>query len=62
MTITTPIAAYTLPLQRDVALFHEAFGMPNAIAAPVAASCPSTRSALARNPSIRLPSGNIHSR
>ena len=34
MTITTPLAAYTLPLQRDVALFHDAFGMPNAIAAP----------------------------
>lgn len=30
----TALATYTLPMQRDVALFHDAFGMPNRIASP----------------------------
>lgn len=33
MTTTLP-TTYTLPMQRDVALFHDAFGMPNLIATP----------------------------
>jgi len=28
------LSTYALPMQRDVALFHDAFGMPNAISAP----------------------------
>lgn len=33
MTSTT-LAAYALPMQQDVALFHDAFGLPNLIATP----------------------------
>jgi hypothetical protein len=33
--MTTPsLATYKLPMQRDVALFHDSFGMPNLIATP----------------------------
>lgn len=31
---TTTLAAYALPMQRDVAVFHDAFEMPNLIATP----------------------------
>ncbi|MET0885977.1 MAG: hypothetical protein ABWX92_05950 [Mycetocola sp.] len=33
MTTTLP-TTYTLPMQQDVALFHDSFGMPNLIATP----------------------------
>lgn len=32
--ITTALTAYTHPMQRDVAVFHDAFGMPNLIETP----------------------------
>lgn len=31
---TAPPVTYTLPMQRDVAAFHDAFGMPNLIGSP----------------------------